>query len=185
MPLTTGTGVTLFAQLISPVILNRPTKLATTNPAAAVSSLEKLRAIATAAIAFIGCTGRGSPNVMPVRIFAAPVNSSVEGRDIEFVRTKAVMSGRRVPRSPREPDSSGKGASLRVNKLCLLIRRRCGKAFRGAKENMMRIVKRKGQTEESIKRCTDIYISQDMFAMLCRGASFAVGGLRELSRSCR
>jgi hypothetical protein len=137
MPFTTGTGVILFAQLTNPVMLNKPTRLATTNPAAAVSSLENLRATATAAMAFIGCTGRGAPNVMPVTIFAAPVNRSVEGRDIEFVRTKAVMSGSKVPRSPREPDSSASGASLKVEILCLLMLRRWGIGFRMVKETML------------------------------------------------
>jgi hypothetical protein len=94
MPLTTGTGVTRFAQLIKPVTLNTPTKPATTSPAAAFSSSVNCLAIATAAMAFMGCTGRGSPNARPVKRFAAPVKRSVDGRDIEFERTKAVMSGR-------------------------------------------------------------------------------------------
>ena len=54
MPLTTGIGVTLLAQLIKPVRLKTPTMPATTIPAAEFSSRVNFRAIATAAIAFIG-----------------------------------------------------------------------------------------------------------------------------------
>jgi hypothetical protein len=109
MPLTTGTGVTLLAHCIIPVTLMIPTNAATTNPAAAFSSIVNFRAIATAAMAFMGCTGSGMPKATPVRMFVAPVNRRVEGRDIEFVRTRAVISGRSVPRSPSEPESSARG----------------------------------------------------------------------------
>lgn len=54
MPFTTGMGVTRFAQLSKPVTLNKPTNAATTIPAAAFSLSEKLRAMATAAMAFMG-----------------------------------------------------------------------------------------------------------------------------------
>jgi hypothetical protein len=131
MPFTTGIGVTRFAQLISPVALNNPTKAATTRPAAAFSSSVNLRAIATAAIAFMGCTGKGIPKATPVMILAAPVNSNVDGSDIEFVRTSAVMSGSSVPKSPKEPDSSASGCDLIVSTLCLCIRRRWCMGFGG------------------------------------------------------
>jgi hypothetical protein len=116
--------------LIRPRILNTPTKAATTRPAAAFSSMVNCRAIATAAIAFIGCTGRGIPNARPVRIFAAPVNSNVEGKDIEFVKTNAVISGNRVPRSPSEPESSANGCDLIVSTLCICVRRKRRIEFR-------------------------------------------------------
>ena len=103
-----------MAQLSRPVTLNRATSPATTRPAAAFSSSENLRAMATAAMAFIGWTGSGNPNATPVKIFAAPVNNSVDGNEIEFVITSAVMSGSNVPRSPREPDSSASGCDLIV-----------------------------------------------------------------------
>lgn len=123
IPLTTGIGVTRFAHLISPVILKKPTTPATTRPAAAFSSSVNCPAIATAAIAFMGCTGKGSPNVIPVKILAAPVNNSVDGSEIEFDRTSAVISGRSVPKSPSDPDSSASGCDLMVSILCLLTRR--------------------------------------------------------------
>lgn len=117
MPLTTGMGVTRFAQLSRPVTLKKPTNTATTIPAAAFSLRENLRAMATAAMAFIGWTGRGRPKERPVRMLAAPVKSSVEGNDIEFDITSAVMSGSNVPRSPSEPDSSASGCSRIVSTL--------------------------------------------------------------------
>lgn len=123
MPFTTGIGVTRFAQLINPVTLNNPTKAATINPAAAFSSSVNFRAIATAAIAFIGCTGSGMPNAMPVKAFAAPVNKSVEGREMELVTTRAVISGSRVPRSPSDPETSAKGCDLSVCTLCMWLLR--------------------------------------------------------------
>jgi hypothetical protein len=119
IPFTTGIGVTRFAQLIRPVILNSPTNPATTSPAAAFSSSVNLRAIATAAMAFMGCTGSGSPNATPVKMFAAPVKSKVDGNEIEFVSTNAVISGRSVPKSPSEPESSASGWDLMVSRLCL------------------------------------------------------------------
>ena len=82
----------------------------TTIPAAAFSSIVNFLAMATAAIAFIGCTGKGLPNENPVSIFAAPVKRSVAGSEIDLVITRAVMSGSRVPKSPSDPDSSARGA---------------------------------------------------------------------------
>ena len=129
MPFTTGIGVTRFAQLMSPVMLNNPTKAATISPAAAFSSSVNFRAMATAAIAFMGCTGNGIPNTMPVSILAAPVKSKVDGNEIEFVMTKAVISGSRVPRSPSEPESSASGCNLIIWTLCLWFLRRRGTGF--------------------------------------------------------
>ena len=85
--------------------------------------------MATAAIAFIGCTGNGMPKATPVRIFAVPVQSRVAGREIDLVMTRAVMSGRRVPRSPNDPDSSPIGSDLSVSTLCLWATRRRGNGF--------------------------------------------------------
>lgn len=129
IPFTTGIGVTRFAQLSSPVTLNSPTKPATAKPAAAFSSRVKLREIATAAMAFIGCTGSGRPNATPVKMLAAPVNSNVDGKDIEFMSTRAVMIGRSVPRSPSEPDNSARGCDLIVSTLCRRTRRSRGMGF--------------------------------------------------------
>jgi hypothetical protein len=80
-------------------------------------------------MAFMGCTGRGIPNEAPVRMLAAPVNSSVDGKDIEFVTTSAVMSGSSVPRSPKDPESSASGCALIVSILCSCMRRSRGIGF--------------------------------------------------------
>jgi hypothetical protein len=86
-------------------------------------------AIATAAIAFIGCTGNGIPNAIPVTIFAAPVNSNVAGREIDLDMTRAVRMGSRVPRSPSDPENSARGSFLTVSTLCLWALRRRGSGF--------------------------------------------------------
>jgi hypothetical protein len=70
--------------------------------------------MATAATAFMGCTGIGMPNATPEYTFARPVKRSVEGNEMEPVRVRATIRGRRVPRSPREPESSGRGCERRV-----------------------------------------------------------------------
>lgn len=118
MPLTTGTGTTLCNQCRRPVTLSSKTANETIKPAAAVSSLLKFWLIATAAMAFIGCTGRGTPKKAPVRMLARPEKTSVLARSIEPPMLRAIINGRRVPRSPKEPDSSAKGASRRVLRLC-------------------------------------------------------------------
>lgn len=93
-------------------------------PAAAFSSRVNLREMATAAIAFMGWTGNGMPKAMPVSMLAAPVKSNVAGREMELEMTRAVMRGKRVPRSPSEPESSARGAATKVSTLCLWAFRR-------------------------------------------------------------
>lgn len=46
---------------------------------------------------------------MPLRILKIPVNMRVELKSIECAVARAVMIGRRVPRSPRLPDISPHG----------------------------------------------------------------------------
>lgn len=78
------------------------------------------------------------PNIAPVRIFARPENTRVVGRDIDLVNVKAIIKGRSVPRSPKDPirrvmnqamsrmrllvsnlpDSSASRELRRVRKLC-------------------------------------------------------------------
>jgi hypothetical protein len=149
MPFTTGIGVTRLAQLISPVTLNTPTKPATTNPAAAFSSSVNFRAMATAAIAFIGCTGSGIPKDTPVNMLAAPVKSSVDGRDIEFVRTSTVNSGSSVPKSPSEPEISASGCDVRKSILCLCMRRSRGIGFDGNGNDIIAAFSQAKQTEKN------------------------------------
>jgi hypothetical protein len=68
----------------------------------------------TSFLTFIGCTGSGIPNTTPVRIFQRPEKTRVVEREIELLIAKAIIKGRRVPRSPREPEISAKGDALRV-----------------------------------------------------------------------
>lgn len=82
-----------------------PTKrtAATNSPAAAIDPGEKDRAIATAAMAFIGWTGSGMPKKTPVKMLNRPENMRVLARDIVPFEARASAMGRKVPRSPREP----------------------------------------------------------------------------------
>lgn len=129
IPFTTGVGITCVNHLRSPVMLNMNTTPAVMNPAETVSSTENFLAIATAAMAciyqlicsgreiyrdvgvrtFMGCTGRGIPKNTPVSIFHRPEKTRVVERDIELLTANAIISGRRVPRSPREPEISVRG----------------------------------------------------------------------------
>lgn len=64
------------------------------------------------------------PNRAPVRMLEAPVKSRVAGNEMECERVRATRSGRRVPRSPRDPDSSLSGALRKVCKLCCVMRQK-------------------------------------------------------------
>lgn len=68
---------------------------------------------------FIGWTGSGIPNAIPVNIFHRPENTRVVDSDIELLIAKAIISGRRVPRSPRAPEISVRGD---VRKVLTLLR---------------------------------------------------------------
>lgn len=125
IPFTTGTGTTRCSQCSKPVRLSTNTARETVKPAAAVSSLLNFWLMATAAMAFIGWTGRGTPNTTPVRMFARPEKTSVLARSIELLTLKAIIRGSSVPRSPRLPESSERGAWRRVEKLCFAIACRC------------------------------------------------------------
>ena len=61
MPLTIGTGTTRLSHLRVPLALSAKTAMPIVKPAAIVSCLLKFWLIATAAMAFIGCTGSGIP----------------------------------------------------------------------------------------------------------------------------
>ncbi len=69
---------------------------ATKRPAEAVSAAVKERAIAMEAMAFIGCTGRGMPKRMPVRMLARPEKRRVVGREMLLLAVRAMRRGRRV-----------------------------------------------------------------------------------------
>lgn len=118
-----GVGITLVNHLSKPVILNMNTHTATKKPAETVSAMVKCLDIATAAMAFIGWTGSGMPNTTPVRIFHSPENTRVVESDIELLTARAIMSGRRVPKSPKDPDISERGFLRNVEMLFACIRR--------------------------------------------------------------
>jgi hypothetical protein len=63
---------------------------------------------------FIGCTGSGIPKTTPVRIFHRPEKTKVVESDIELLTARAIMSGSRVPRSPKDPEISDKGELRKV-----------------------------------------------------------------------
>jgi hypothetical protein len=117
MPLTTGIGMILVNHCRSPVTLKKSTAMLTKRPADAVSALVRLRDIATAAMAFIGCTGRGMANTRPVMMLKHPVKMRVVESEIDSVMERAMRRGRRVPRSPREPDISCRGEERNVFRL--------------------------------------------------------------------
>jgi hypothetical protein len=71
---------------------------------------------------FMGCTGRGIPKITPVRILNSPENTKVDGRLIEPCNARAIMSGSRVPRSPRAPEISATGDSKSMRRLYRLRR---------------------------------------------------------------
>ena len=101
--------MTWVNQRIRPVMLNRPMAAATKSPADMVSSWVKSRAMATAAMAFIGWTGRGMPKTMPVKMLASPPKTRVLDSEIAFCFVRAIKMGRSVPMSPTEPEISARG----------------------------------------------------------------------------
>jgi hypothetical protein len=70
--------------------------------------------MATAAIAFIGWTGSGTPKNNPVKILAIPEKTRVLEREMVPFTDSAMAMGRNVPRSPSEPDISATGWDLRM-----------------------------------------------------------------------
>lgn len=72
--------------------------------------------------AFMGCTGRGMPNTMPVTMLKRPEKIRVAGRSIEPCSARAIMSGRSVPRSPRAPEISAAGDCRSARRLYRLRR---------------------------------------------------------------
>ena len=77
----------------------------------------------------MGCTGKGTPNTIPVTIFHTPQKTSVADKDIEPWIARAIISGRSVPRSPKDPDISAKGDFRKVDILFVWIRLSLEKAM--------------------------------------------------------
>jgi len=57
------------------------------------------------------------PKAIPVRTFHKPEKTNVVESEIELFTASAIINGRRVPRSPKEPDISAKGDLRRVETL--------------------------------------------------------------------
>lgn len=106
IPLMTGMGMASANQRRRPVMLKikmqRPTKM----PAAAMVPLLNDRAMATAAMAFIGWTGSGIPKNRPVRMLKTPEKIRVLDNETVSLIARAMAIGRKVPRSPSEPEIS-------------------------------------------------------------------------------
>jgi hypothetical protein len=62
--------------------------------------------MATAAIAFIGCTAIGMEKTNPVMMLNKPAKNSAEAKSNPFVMLIPTRSGRNVPRSPSDPEIS-------------------------------------------------------------------------------
>jgi hypothetical protein len=62
----------------------------------------------------MGWTGNGMPKATPVRMFQSPENTKVVESDIELLTARAIIKGRRVPRSPNDPEISDKGELRKV-----------------------------------------------------------------------
>ncbi len=90
---------------------------ATKMPALAISAWLKFWASATAAMAFMGCTGKGMPKARPVSMLASPLKTSVLEREMARIWVRAMRMGRRVPRSPKAPDISVNGWREKVSRL--------------------------------------------------------------------
>jgi hypothetical protein len=54
------------------------------------------------------------PKAIPVKIFHSPLKTRVVESDIEPLTARAIISGKRVPRSPREPEISARGDFRKV-----------------------------------------------------------------------
>ena len=60
-------------------------------------------------------------------MFVRPEKTRVLARSIEPLSAIAIIRGSRVPRSPRDPESSTSGEDLRVRTLWAVIERRCSR----------------------------------------------------------
>mmetsp|Transcript_4178 Transcript_4178/g.10880 ORF Transcript_4178/g.10880 Transcript_4178/m.10880 type:complete len:254 (+) Transcript_4178:749-1510(+) len=105
-PRTMAAGHALAAHFSSPVAASMPTIVATIAPAAATSARFKPCAIATAAMAFIGCTASGLPMTRPETTECTPVTKSVTVGLMAAVMAIPIKSGMNVPRSPSAPAAS-------------------------------------------------------------------------------
>ena len=113
IPLITAIGTkrsTFPIRLLTP---SKKTTAPTISPAAAISPGSKCSAIATAAIAFIGCTGIGKPNIIPVVMLNSPAKINTRAGSRPLTMTSAAVSGMKVPKSPRPPENSSNVKRIR------------------------------------------------------------------------
>ena len=75
----------------------------TVAPAASICGTVSPSVRATAAIAFIGCTAIGIENVRPVMMLNNPAKNRAAAKFSPFCAAMPTNSGRKVPKSPREP----------------------------------------------------------------------------------
>jgi hypothetical protein len=66
---------------------------------------------------FMGWTGKGIPNTSPVTMLNIPEKTSVEPKWTDPWTARAIIRGRRVPKSPSEPEISANGARRNVDTL--------------------------------------------------------------------
>ncbi len=66
---------------------------------------------------FIGCTGSGMPNTIPVKMFHSPESTRLAEREIDPWTASAIINGRRVPKSPKDPEISATGDLRKVDEL--------------------------------------------------------------------
>src|SRR3990172_7351011 len=104
IPRTTGLGVRERSRPAPGKIPMRKTIPPMRMPAAAISPGVIPSAIATAAMAFIGCTGKRKP----VTTFHSPAKKKTGAGDRPHWAMYPRVSGRNVPRSPREPEISSR-----------------------------------------------------------------------------
>lgn len=76
-------------------------------------------------LTFMGCTGSGTPKMMPVMTLKVPEKTSVLSIKIEPWSASAIINGSNVPRSPNAPEISAKGAWRMASTLCRWIFFRC------------------------------------------------------------
>lgn len=80
---------------------------------------------------FIGWTGKGMPKKTPVSIFHSPEKTRVVDREMELLTARAIMRGKRVPRSPSDPEISEMGDLRRTATLFACTRRILEKSIVG------------------------------------------------------
>mmetsp|Transcript_18582 Transcript_18582/g.62711 ORF Transcript_18582/g.62711 Transcript_18582/m.62711 type:complete len:206 (+) Transcript_18582:2225-2842(+) len=105
-PETTPRGtmaLTASTRRVAPrIITTPPTKM----PAAAASPFVRPSVMATAAMVFMGCTGKGMSQVYAVTMLKIPIQNSAGPASTAPALAMPITKGTKVPRSPSMPDNS-------------------------------------------------------------------------------